>query len=866
MSFIQHELPARWTVELASVPDGVDVPEQVLNAGAISATVPGCVHTDLLDHGLIPDPYVADHEPLTHWIGRCDWRYRTTLTLDAALISEDRVELIFDGLDTLATIKLNGRVVGESKNMHVRQRFDIKAVAREGDNDLEIRFDSARAYIDAMDAELGPRPKVGHGSNAAMSHNMIRKMACNFGWDWGPQLITCGVWRPGRVEAWSGARLGDVRPLVRRADTEAAELEVRVDVDLVEGSAPRLDCTLEDPAGTPVAKVSALATTGEASMLLRVDQPQLWWPVDYGQQPRYRLRVALNHDGTTRPQTATCLVGLRTVELCTDADDKPIQQPVAELGQGESFYLQINGQRVFCKGANWIPDDCFPHRVTPQRYRQRIDQALEANMNMLRVWGGGIYEDHAFYDYCDERGMLVWQDFLLACACYPEEEPIAALIEEEAEDNVSRLCRHPSLVLWNGCNENIWGTFDWTEDWIAIRERGEQTWGLGYYLERFPRILERIDPSRPYWPGSPYSGAMSVHPNANTHGNRHIWDVWNGHGDYRNYLGHYPRFASEFGFQGPPAWPTLCRAIPEEHRAWLSPVMHMHNKQRLGQQRALDRIADDCDGYETGEADFEDTWFLASVQQCRALTLGCEWFRALSPWCSGALYWQLNDCWPVTSWSAIDGDGRPKLLWHATRRFFRDRLITLMPAGITPAQTDAGPLAVYLHNDHGEAWSGRGRVLKLRIDGQTLADRDFDFAVAARESWKLELEPSWAGKPGELLVAQVLDDRGEVADQAFWFFGRDRDIPYERPTLKVDLEPMNDGLVLQVTANTVVRDLCLLADRVAEDAEVQGQFVTLLPGQTTRFVIQTNSPLAADSLTAPRVLRSVNTLARRLIK
>ncbi len=742
--------------------------------------------------------------------------------------------LAFDGLDTVASVFVNGQLVGEAANMHCRHRFDVKAALRARENELEVRFASPTRYALAMEERLGSILYQGPAANPPLPHNMIRKMSCNFGWDWGPQLITSGIWRPARLEAWSTARITEVRPLVTRADAARAVVDLRVDVA---GGAAETRARLFDPSGELVAE-------GPAGELV-VDDPELWWPTGYGPQPLYRLEVELLDSGGGTLDHREHRIGLRTTALITAPDESE----TPGLGRGETFHLEINGVRVFCKGANWIPDDCFPHRVTPDRYRARIEQALAAEMNMLRVWGGGLYEDDAFYEICAERGMLVWQDFCMACACYSEEEPLRSLVAAEARDNVARLARHPALVLWNGCNENIWAVFDWGDHWVKVRTDGERTWGLGYYLDVFPSAVAEIDPSRPFWPGSPYSGSMDRHPNLNEYGNRHIWDVWNGTGDARNYLGHFPRFASEFGYQGPPTWPTIERSMVDPDRDWLSEISLHHNKQVGGQEKALERIQD---SFELPEA-YEDIWFLASINQCRALTLGCEWFRALSPWCSGALYWQLNDCWPVTSWAALDGDGRPKLLWHATRRFFRPRLATLMPAELTPSGEPVGAMALSFHNDDAFEWGGSATIRRFTVAGELLDEMTDSFAMETRGSAKIPLPATWTGKAGEFLVADV--DGGE---RAWWFFGDDRDINY--PTMDFDAELTQHGDVqrLIITSHVVLRELCLLADKLDAGASVDGQLVNLLPGESTTLEIRGGREFSVAELTAPAILRSVN--------
>ncbi|MEM8875984.1 MAG: sugar-binding domain-containing protein [Planctomycetota bacterium] len=797
------------------------------------------------------------NEVSARWVGACDWEYRTTFQVDPELLHEERIDLVFEGLDTVAKVALNGQMVGTAENMHVRHRFDVRAVLVPGENHLSVHFGSAIDHARSVEREVGARPGVGSGTNPQLPHQMIRKMACNFGWDWGPQLVTCGIWRPARIEFWSAARLHDVRPLVTQADTQTATVEVHADGEIAaEASGVSLRCVLASPDGRVVAERDDdwSGRPGGDPIVLTVDEPRRWWPIGYGDRPLYELRVELVAADGRVLDVCEQKVGLRQVRLITEPDTRDGGGSMVQgLTRGESFHLEVNGQRVFCKGANWIPDDCFPHRVTPQRYRQRIEQAVDANMNMLRVWGGGIYEDHAFYEICDELGVMVWQDFGFACACYAEEEPLRSEVEAEARDNVARLSRHPSLVIWNGCNENFWAAFDWPA-FEGVYPNGELTWGLGYYLDLLPRVVAELDTSRPYWPGSPFSGNLDRHPNGNEYGNCHIWDVWNHDGDYRNYLGHFPRFASEFGYMAPPNWATLDRAIPKDQQHWSSEAMTLHNKQKDGIQRGLERLADSHDPPDR----YEDQWFIAAIEQARAIALGCEWFRSLSPWCSGALYWQLNDCWPVTSWSAIDGDGRPKLMWHATQRFFRSRLLTLMPARVTPSGVEVERLAAYLHNDHAERWRGRMQVSRMNVAGQLLDTKTFAVDVAPRGVQKWELSESWIGEADEFLMAHI---DGEPTDnRAWWFFGRDRDVEYPTPTLNYTLEETDAGQRLTVASDVLVRELCLLADRIEPSARIDRQLVTLLPGESTVFHVTGDRRLTLEQLTAPDVLRCVNGL------
>lgn len=593
----------------------------------------------------------------------------------------------------------------------------------------------------------------------------------------------------------------------------------------------------------------------DGAIVVVVDRPRRWWPVGHGEQPLYTLSVTLFDKNEREVDWWSRRIGLRTTRLVTVPDPAPVGDPIPQK-QGESMTLLVNDKPTYCKGADWIPDDCFPHRVTPERYRQRITQARDANMNMLRVWGGGLYETHEFYDVCDELGVMVWQDFCCACACYAEEEHMRPLIEAEARDNVARLASHPSLVIWNGCNENIWGTYDWAPEWQALRKgEDKRTWGLGYYLDLFPKIVAELDPSRPYWPASPYSGSMDRHPNANEFGNRHIWDVWHGPGQYRNYLAHFPRLATEFGFHGPPTWSTLARSIPDDQRAWDSPMMRLHNKNggkdRDGQVQSNTRMADDfVPPTEPGR--FDDWLYLAQVMQARALAMGCEWFRALFLWNSGALYWQLNDCWPVASWSAIDGDGRLKPLWYESRRFFADRLVTIKPRRVTPGTERAGELCVYLHNDSDAAWAGECVLRQMSLAGGALAEHRQRVDVAPRSLAKFDVPEAMRRDPHALLVAEMGEGRG------FWWFVPDKELPYPAPDFDAHLLRTSGGYDLTISPRVVLRDVCVFADRIDPEAEVSDGCVTLLPGDRFTFTIRTTRLMTVEQLTRPPVMNIAN--------
>ncbi|MGW5263278.1 glycosyl hydrolase 2 galactose-binding domain-containing protein [Microbispora sp. NPDC004025] len=767
----------------------------------LPAIVPGCVHTDLLAAGLIEDPYLDDNEDRLAWIGRTAWSYETTFVWDGT--DDDRADLVCAGLDTVATLVLNGIEIGTTADMHRSYRFSVRHLLHAGENTLKILFDPPYAYAEAQQAALGDRPGA-----YAEPYQFIRKMACNFGWDWGPTLVTAGIWRPIGIETWSTARLAEVRPLVHG--------DGRVEVHVTVERAAERPLTLTASVAGRGAGVTETVTVGagqrRAVVTLTVPDPELWWPRGYGEQPLYDLVVRLED------QEWTGRIGFRSVEL--DRTD-------------DAFTFVINGKPVFVKGFNWIPDDCFPSRITRERLAERFAQAAAAGANCLRVWGGGMYESEDFYDLADEMGLLVWQDFPFACAAYPEEGGFAAEVEAEAREHVARLTRHASLVLWCGNNENIEGHADW--GWQETLEG--RSWGAGFYYDVLPRVVAELDPTRPYWPGSPYSGAPDLPPNDPSKGTVHIWTVWNTH-DYTHYGTYTPRFVAEFGFQGPPTYATLRAAVSDDPLTPVSPGVTHHQKAIDGNLKLLRGLGEHLprpDG-------FDDWHYYTQVNQARAMAFGIERFRALAPYCMGTIVWQLNDCWPVTSWAAVDGGGRRKPLWYALRRAYADRMLTF--------QGDA--LAVV--NDTDEPWSGELAVERLSLAGDILAKERFDVVVPARGTASVELPEgvARAGNPaGEVLVATLGDAR------ALRFPGEDPAMDYPPAEMDTVVEEFEGGLRVRVTARTIVRELALFPDRLDPRATVDDQLVTLLPGETAVFHVVGGSPDPGALVRHP-VLRCVN--------
>ncbi|NNM25583.1 MAG: glycoside hydrolase family 2 protein, partial [Phycisphaerales bacterium] len=508
--------------------------------GVIDARVPGCVHDALIAAGIIDDPLRNANEAAARWVGETDWIYETRFTLDPSAADADRVELVCAGLDTVATVFIDDAEIGRAASAHVTHRFDLRGLAS-GEHALSVHFRGPLAAARAEERARGTRPVNGDWGPYAY----LRKPACHFGWDWGPQLPTAGFWAAPVIETWSGARICHVRPLVRTATPEAATIDVHVDFAHATPADRRVEIRLTGP-GDAVMDADALIPPDAATVCasLEVPAPALWWPAGYGDQPLYSLVVTLEGDDETL-DAWTDEVGLRTVRLDTSGDES-----------GTAFTLLVNDRPIFAQGANWIPTGLFPRADDAERAASLIAAARDAHMNMIRVWGGGRYEGHDFYRACDRAGLLVWQDFMFACATYPEEPPFPDLIEREAREQVARLARHPSVCLWCGGNENILAYRNW-DGWRDALAPG-QTWGRRYWLELLPRVTAEVDPSRPYWSDSPYSGEESRDPNDPDHGDRHTWDLR--FDEVRQIV---PRFVSEFGHQAPPALATWREAVDE---------------------------------------------------------------------------------------------------------------------------------------------------------------------------------------------------------------------------------------------------------------------------------------------------------------
>ncbi|HMB22785.1 MAG TPA: glycoside hydrolase family 2 protein, partial [Anaerolineales bacterium] len=571
----------------------------------LPATVPGGVHTDLLALGKIPDPFVADNELKVMWVAEADWEYRRTFDIDAVLLRQENVALVCDGLDTLADVYLNGVYLGHAENMFRRWEWDVKKILRQGENELRILFSSPVRFITARQAQL---PLQGGGDIPGGPH--LRKAPCHWGWDWGPKLPPIGIWKDIRLEGYS-VRFGDVH-VHQHLSGDSAIINADVAARVSGKAEVSASITVTSPSGERFESEEKLLhiLEGEddyADLAVEIPHPQLWWPHGYGSQPLYDVAVTLK-DGKTILDQRTYKVGLRTIELSQELDQ-----------WGKEFAFYVNGVRLFAKGADWIPTDSLPTRISEAQLEMLIKAAADANMNMLRVWGGGYYPEDMFYDLCDRYGILLWQDFMFACGIYPADADFFENVRVEAVENVRRLRHHAALALWCGNNEMEQGWCDW--GWNKPDDSLNQRLKDGYdrmFHHMLPELLKSEDPDHPYWPSSASASTPFEGANNQVQGDCHYWDVWHGRKPFTAYRTQYPRFMSEFGFQALPPLKTI--AAYAEPGDWNMTSYIMEHHQRSGSGNGL-MIAQMSDTFRMPK-DFPSLVYLSLILQAEGIRYG----------------------------------------------------------------------------------------------------------------------------------------------------------------------------------------------------------------------------------------------------
>ncbi len=647
------------------------------------AVVPGTVYTDLLRNGSMEDPFWKDNEIRALPLMESDYEYEVTFTPGAELLKQDQILLLFDGVDTIADIYLNQEQIGSACNMHRIWEFDVTGVLREKENVLRVVLHSPLRYI----REAYARCRTQGSEDAMDGFVHIRKAHCMFGWDWGAHLPDAGIFRPVSLIGVKRARLESVYIIQEHTDDNVVlhfQVESSGDIDGAGGLRPlrytqghtvmhapdgagglrplRYMVEIREPDGT-------IREYQNSPREILIGHPQLWWPNGYGDQPLYTVKVTLYADGEPLDVWER-RIGLRTMTVRIEKDQ-----------WGESFAHEVNGVAVFAMGADYIPEDHLLGRVTPETTRKLLEQCVAANHNAIRVWGGGYYPEDWFYDLCDELGLIVWQDFMFACAVYELTPEFKANIRQEFIDNVRRLRHHASLGLWCGNNEMEM----FVDQGVWVTKKTEVRDYVIMYEQLIPEVLAKYDPQTFYWPASPSSGGAFDEPNSPDRGDVHYWEVWHGNRPFSDYRRYFFRYASEFGFQSLPSRKTI-ETFTDDPRDLniFSYVMEKHQRNN-GANGKIMKYLQQTYLYPT---DFDTLIYASQLLQADAIRYGVEHFRRNRGRCMGAIVWQLNDCWPVISWSSIDYCGRWKALHYAEKRFFAPLLLSCQEESMMTQEAD----------------------------------------------------------------------------------------------------------------------------------------------------------------------------------
>lgn len=811
---------------------------------AIAATVPGCNFTDLLAAGAIPDPYFGANETQLQDVELSDWLYQCQFDVSAADLAQGQWFLRADGLDTFCEVRLNGVLIGETDNMFVPWSFALAGALQVGSNQLELTFRSPILRARPLQQAAGLIYPAENDKSDDKLSVFVRKAPCHFGWDWGPRFVSSGIWRPITLQCVPLGRIVDSHAqVVSLSDTEA-QLLIGAEVELPDGAGTDLQLELRCDLLNLRQRIAVMPQAGRQTLQFAVcvDNPQLWWPAGFGDAFLYPFELTLRAGATAATTPAAQAidvqalpVGIRQIEVINEPD-----------ADGVCFYLKVNGVPVFCKGANYIPADAFPARVSKARLDAEFAAVTAAGMNMLRVWGGGYYQDEYFYQLADQHGVLIWQDFMFACSLYPATEDFLANVQREASANIRRLRRHPSVALWCGNNEVDMAISWW--DWPAKFGYSDTQWQQlkqdyhRLFGELLPALMQQLDPTSFYLRSSPQG---FWEDNADHIGNQHYWGVWHGEAPFSEFARRVPRFMTEYGFQSFP--------LPQSFERFLAPAdwdlqadaFKVHQKHPRGNQL----IRSYMQGEYAAPADFKALTYLSQVQQAQGMRQAFEAHRKAMPFCMGTLYWQLNDTWPAASWSGIDYFGQWKALHYQAKRSFAPQLLVFSASD--SAVDEAGHLQLQLVSDSRLPLTATLQLQLLDFDGQVLWQQQQQLQVQPLCS-----ETIWQGQPlvaapaRSVLQARLFSwqssgqpscqpSEQEGAEQQLlaeqlWYFVPPLAQQLAVGTPEIQWQRQGNQLQLTLHSKVLLRQLWLavtLADNPALVWNFSDNFVDLLPGQ-----------------------------------
>ncbi|TRX61911.1 glycoside hydrolase family 2 protein [Carboxylicivirga sp. M1479] len=795
------------------------------------AKVPGCVHSDLLNNDLIDDPFYRLNEHDLQWIDKKDWEYKTKFTVDKNIFSKERIDINFAGLDTYADVYLNDKLILQADNMFRGWTVNCKEFIKEGENSLRIYFHSPiKVGLDIHDnypyvvqSSANDLAKIGKVPGEKWVSPHVRKAPYQFGWDWGPRLVTSGIWEPITLKAWDTAQLINIHTKQLALTDEKASLSSVFEIDAANTSEATLQVAID---GKKIAQeaVSLKKGTHTYSVDFNIDNPQKWWSNGLGKAHLYQLKGTLITDAGSENYAHT--LGLRTIELVRE-DDKV----------GRSFYFKLNGHPVFMKGANYIPNDVFLDRVSPEKYEHIIKSAADCHFNMLRVWGGGIYEKEIFYDLCDQYGILVWQDFMFACSMYPGDEKFLESVKQEAEYNVRRLRNHPSIALWCGNNEILaaWFGWGWKEQNEEKQPEGAEAMWKAYkdiFIDVLPNAVKKHDPAKQYWASSPQADD-TIRTNI-IDGDQHDWRIWFRDVPFTTYHDNVARFVSEYGFQSFPELKTVKKYTTPKDYDINSEVMKSHQRSFIG-NGAIKRY---MDNYYKNPKDFESFLYVGLLLQAEGIKTGIEGHRMHMPSCMGSLYWQLNDVWPVASWSSIDYFGNWKALQYYTRKAFAPIM------AIPDTKTD--DLLIYSVSDKFEDQNGRLELEILDFNGQNLWSYNEDVTIKAntanvifKKAIKEVLKNTSAS---DVVLSTKLWAEGKLVYTTTSYFTEPMNLKLPHPTITCKTSKTNKGYEITLSTDKLAKNIYVSYDEA--DGWFSDNYFDLLPGQSKAIRFETQQEIS----------------------
>lgn len=824
------------------------------------AQVPGCVHLDLMRERIIEDPFYRLNERGVQWVDKEDWMYETRFTPTAAELADDAQVLVFHGLDTYADVYLNHQRIAETDNMHRTWNCNVKGILKEGENLLEVYFHSPiKRNVPKFDA-LSYRHNTGpdHSQMGGIFDKTIspfaRTAGYEYGWDWGPRLVTSGIWRPVVLRTWSNARIADTWYIQKDVTKKRARLRTQVEIEASKDIRGAVVTIMADGRRVSSATANLVKGTNTVVMDFELKNPRLWWTNGLGSPDLTVFEARLATAGATVLDCSEEKIGLRSLRLHNDKDQ-----------WGHNLYFELNGEPLYAKGSNMVPNDNFLTRCTDSVYYQVVKDAADVNMNIIRVWGGGIYEDDAFYRYCDEMGILVWQDFMFACQTYEVDSAFLATIRQEAIDNVKRLRNHACIAVYAGNNEeqDVW--FGWGGKKRYFEELGQadRVWAMqrSIFYETLPEVVREYGGGTSYRPSCPW--AFDDTPSDGLNGDDHYWGVWHGGEPIEAYFDHHVRFQSEYGFQSFPEYESVLiyNPDPRDHNIYSEVMMAHQNAGTYANHRIEEYMSRD---YRV-PSDFKTFLYVGQVLQADAVKMGMEAFRRDRPFCMGGIVWQLNDCWPVASWSSRDYYGRWKALHYVTKKAYDDVLVSPRvkdedaraqenrQVAALPGQEDTGVkqsadvalsrkvLELKLVNDRRSALSGTVRLQTVTVGGRVVHDEKRKLRVPANtaidvKTWRVA--DILGGEKPENVVFYITYETGGKTYYNIAYPVRQKDMAYVKADIKSSIRPAGNGYDVTLSTDVFARAVFLKIKGI--DNFFSDNYFDMMPGTSRTVHVRTS--------------------------